>query len=234
MFFSLLMLFVAGVLAVPVITGKGKLLATENIKKDKIPLYKKVLRILYGVMMVVVLLMAFFNFVEKVAYTQTYYYTFTEEYVGKDGLTYGPGKNYTRDEMLEILIPTESSASGSLCAPSEESEPLPYAYVETVNTLQDKYSFLGFVSYQTARVLNFVGLGVSMAVVFSLFFFINRMTDKKEQQKNSRASKRDPVRPSLPKGAFDFSDYKDEVEVTDDRFDYEQDEIPAKPQKKKK
>ena len=79
MFFSILMLFVAVVLAIPAITGKGKLLTTENIKKDKIPLYKKCLRIAYACMIVIVLFMAFFNFIEKEAYVQTNYYEFTEE-----------------------------------------------------------------------------------------------------------------------------------------------------------
>ena len=67
-----------------------------------------------------------------------------------------------------------------------------------------------------------------MAVIFALFVFINMMTDKEAQKKNSRAAKQNPVRPSMPKGAFDFSDYKDEVEVKDDRFDGEPQEIPSK------
>ena len=44
------------------------------------------------------------------------------------------------------------------------------------------------------------------------------MTDKKAQQQNSRSAKQNPVRPSMPRGAFDFSDYRDEVEVKDDMF----------------
>ena len=60
MFFSLLLLIVAGLLAVPVFTGKGRLLSTDNIKKDKLAKYKKWVRILYAVMMVVVLFMACF------------------------------------------------------------------------------------------------------------------------------------------------------------------------------
>ena len=63
MFFSILLLIVAGLLAVPVFTGKGRLLSTDNIKKDKLAKYKKLVRILYAVMMVVVLFMACFNFV---------------------------------------------------------------------------------------------------------------------------------------------------------------------------
>ena len=76
--------------------------------------------------------------------------------------------------------------------------------------------------------MNFVGLGLSMVIVFGLFFFINRMTDKKAQQQNSRAAKRNPVRPSMPRGAFDFSDYKDEVEVKDDMFSDATEEKPSK------
>ena len=226
MFFSLLLLFVAVVVGIPALTGKGKLMSTENIKKDKIPTYKKWLRIFYAVILVVVLIMAFFNFVEKEAYTQTHYYEFTEDYLGADGLTHPAGESHPTEEMIEILNPSESS--GSLCATSD-SEPLPYKYTGTTYTLNEKYAFLGFVSYQTARILNFVGLGISMAIILGLFVFINKMTDKQAQQKNSRAAKRDPVRPSMPKGAFDFSDYQDEVEVSAD-FEDEPREIPSKKQ----
>ena len=225
MFFSLLLLVVAGILAVPVFTGKGKMMNTENIKKDKLPKYKKWVRVLYALMMVTVLFMAFFNFVEKVAYTQTNYFEFTEPYVGADGVTYAAGEPHTTDEMREILLPAETSQS--LCSPVD-TESLPYRFVETTYTLDEKYAFLDFVPYKTAHILNFVTLGVSMAVIFALFVFINMMTDKEAQKKNSRAAKQNPVRPSMPKGAFDFSDYKDEVEVKDDRFDGEPQEIPSK------
>ena len=224
MFFSLLLLVIAGFVAVPAFTGKGKLMATENIKKDKIATYKKGLRILYAVMFVVVLVMAFFNFVEKVAYVETHYYEFTEDYLGADDQIHTAGESHTTDEMRQILIPTESS--GSLCATSE-SAPLPYKYTGTTYTLDERYAFLGSIPYQTARIMNFVGLGLSLIVVFCLFFFINRLTDKKAQQKNSKAAKRGPVRPSMPRGAFDFSDYKDEVDVQAE-FTDEPTEIPSK------
>ena len=60
------------------------------------------------------------------------------------------------------------------------------------------------------------------------------MGDKKAQQQNARSSKNNPVRPSLPRGAFDFTDYKDEVEVKDDRFNDMDLEVPSKAQKKDK
>ncbi len=226
MFFSILMIAIAVVLAIPVITGKGKLMSTENIKKDKIPTYKKWLRILYAIMIVIVLFMAFFNFVEKEAYVQTHYYEFTEDYLATDEQVHPAGEVHTVAEMQQLLVPSESSG-GSLCAPAQ-GDPLPVKYVRTDTALQEKYAFLGFIPYQTARIMNFVGLGLSMVVVFGLFFFINRMTDKKAQQQNSRAAKRNPVRPSMPRGAFDFSDYKDEVKVKDDMFSDAGSEKPAK------
>lgn len=227
MFFCLLMVAVAVVLAIPVITGKGKLMSTENIKKDKIPVYKKWLRILYAVMMVIVLLMAFFNFAEKVAYVQEHHYVFTKDYLGADDQVHPAGEEHTVDEMREILLPTETS--GSLCAPANTEE-LPYRYTGTTYALDERYAFMGFIPYETAHILNFVGLGLSMVIVFGLFFFINRMTDKEQQKKNYQAKNgsKGPVRPSMPKGAFDFSDYKDEVEVTDDRFDDLPTEIPSR------
>ena len=227
MFFSLLMVVIAVFLAYSVFTGKGKLMAVENIKKDKIGTYKKWLRILYAVMMVIVLLMAFFNFVEKVAYVQTNYYEFTEDYLGADEKVHPAGESHPTDEMIEILIPTESSG-GSMCAPVDTSE-LPYKYTGTTYTLDEKYSFVSFIPYQTARILNFVGLGVSLVVVLALFIFINKMTDKDLQKKNyqKKNSSKGPVRPSMPKGAFDFSDYQDEVEVAADFADETQ-EIPSK------
>ena len=226
MFFSLLMVAIAVFLAIPAITGKGKLLAMENIKKDKIPTYIKGLRILYAILAVVALVRAFFNVVERVAYVQTYYYEFTEEYVGADGVTYAPGEPHTVDEMREILVPTESS--GSLCAPADTSS-LPYKYTGTTTTLDERYAFVDFVPYQTARIMNFVCLGLSMAVVLILFIFINRMTDKEVQKKNAQRKNaaKGPVRPSMPKGAFDFSDYQDEVDVPADFAD-EAEQTPSK------
>ncbi len=233
MFFCMLLLVIAVVLAIPVFTGKGRLMSTENIKKDKVKTYQKGLRILYAIMFVVVLISAFFNLAEKVAYTPTHYYEFTEDYQGADGLVHSAGESHTADEMRQILLPTETS--GSMCAPAS-TDPLPYKYTGTTYTLSEKYSFMGFISYQTAHVLNFISLGISMAVIFILFIFINRMTDKNAQKKNSQAKKKNNLRPSMPKGAFDFSEYKDEVEVTPDRFseDLPEQSNEEKPAKKKK
>ena len=226
MFFSLLMLAIAVFLAIPVITGKGKLMSTENIKKDKIATYKKWLRIIYAIILVIALLMAFFNFVEKEAYTETHYYEFTEDYLGADDKIHPAGESHSRDEMVEILIPTQSS--GSLCAPADTSS-LPYKYTGTTYTLAERYSALGSIPYQTAHVLNYVFLGVSMTLILGLFVFINKMTDKKAQQQSAKAKNgsKGPVRPAMPKGAFDFSDYEDEVDVPADFAD-EPKEIPSK------
>ena len=85
------------------------------------------------------------------------------------------------------------------------------------------------IPYKTAHIMNFVALGLSMAVVLALFIFINKMTDKEAQKKNyqSKNSSKGPARPSMPRGAFDFSEYKDEVEVPADFAD-EAKEIPSK------
>ena len=119
MFFSLLMVVIAVFLAYSVFTGKGKLMAVENIKKDKIGTYKKWLRILYAVMMVIVLLMAFFNFVEKVAYVQTNYYEFTEDYLGADEKVHPAGESHPTDEMIEILINVRAEDGRLLIAVSD-------------------------------------------------------------------------------------------------------------------
>ena len=236
MMFSFLLIVIAIVVAVPAITGKGRMLNTEYIKKDKVTSYKKWMRLIYGLMALVALTMAFFNFVEKEAYTQTHYYEFTESYVGKDGVTYPAGEKHSVPEMLEIIKDEDKPASNSLCAPVD-TEALPYRYVETTYTLQEKYqnSFLKAISYKRARILNYVMLGVSMAVIFTLFLFMNLMTDKKAQKK-AREQANSPVRPSMPKGAFDFSDYKDEVEVTPDKFSEPTEEPAAEsaPVRKKK
>lgn len=236
MLFSILLIVIAVVVGVPAVTGKGRLLNTENIKKDKVVTYKKWLRLIYGLMALVILVMSFFNFVEKEAYTQTHYYAFTEPYAGKDGITYAAGEKHSVAEMLEIIKNEDKPASNSLCAPVD-TESLPYRYVETTYTLQERYqdSFLKAIPYRTARVLNYVTLGVSMAVIFTLFLFINLMTDKAAQKK-ARQQANSPVRPSMPKGAFDFSDYKDEVEVAPDKFSEAVPEQPGeeKPAKKRK
>lgn len=232
MFFSILLLAVAVVVAIPAFTGNGKLMSTENIKKDKLPVYKKWLRILYAIMLVVVVLMSFFNFAEKVAYVQTHHYEFTEDYLGADEKVHPAGESHDTAEMLEILLPTETS--GSMCASADPAS-LPYKYTGTTYTLDEKYAFLSFIPYQFAHVMNFVLLGMSMVVILALFIFINKMTDKEAQKKNAqaRSQAKGPVRPSMPKGAFDFSDYKDEVEVKDDTF-FDEPKEGQGPAKKKK
>ena len=95
MMFSFLLIVIAIVVAVPAITGRGRMLNTEYIKKDKVASYKKWMRLIYGLMALVALAMAFFNFVEKEAYVQTNYFEFTEPYVGADGVTYAAGEPHT-------------------------------------------------------------------------------------------------------------------------------------------
>lgn len=221
MLFCIILLAIAVYLAIPVISGKGKLLAVENIKKGKEKTYVKYLRLIYLVLLIAVLLMAAFNFVEQVAYETTYHYEFTEDYEGADGVVHPAGESHTATEMREILIPTESS--GSLCAPADASTQ-PYRYTETTHTLKARYGFLSFLPYETAHVLNFISLGLSMITVVGLFLFINLMTDK-EAKKKAQAARTSPVRPSMPKGAFDFSDYEDEVQVPADSLG---EEPPAK------
>jgi len=223
MFFCVILLAIAVYLAIPVFTGKGKLLTTENIKKDKVDTYVKYIRIIYLVLFIVVLLMAAFNFVEQVAYTTTHHYEFTEDYMGADGNLHPAGESHTVEEMQQILIPTE--ASGSLCAPVD-SESIPYRYTGTTHTLKEQYSFLSFLPFDTVHVLNFITLGLSMIVIVGLFIFIQKFTDK-EAKKKAQAARTSPVRPSMPKGAFDFSDYQDEVDVPAD-FAEEKQEIPPK------
>lgn len=236
MMFSFMLIVIAIVVAVPAITGKGRMLNTEYIKKDKVATYRKWMRLIYGLMAVVALVMAFFNFVEKEAYAQTHYYEFKETYVGKDGVTYPAGEKHSVAEMLEIIKDEDKPASNSLCTPTD-TDALPYQFVETTYTLQEKYqnTFLSSISYRTARVLNYVALGLSMAIIFTLFLFMNMMTDKAAQKK-AREQANSPVRPSMPNGAFDFSDYKDEVEVTPDKFSEPAPDQPAEdtPTKKKR
>ena len=215
MLFSLLLAGIAVFLSIPVFSGKGKLMNTDNIKKDKVNVFKKWIRILYALMMVMLLVMAFLNFAEKVAYTQVDIYEFTEDYMGKDEVLHPAGEQHTREEMQEILIPTESY--GSLCAASSTMPP--YKLVETQHPVNEQYSFVEkVISYKTAHLLNFICFGLCMALFIGLYIFTNIMTDK-EAQKKARAAASSPVRPSMPNGAFDFSDYKDEVEVGPDMID---------------
>ena len=224
MMFCIVLLAIAVYLAIPVFTGKGKLLTTENIKKDKIDAYVKYMRLIYLALFIVVLLMAAFNFVEQVAYTTEHHYEFTEDYTGADGNVYPAGEDHTTAQMQQILVPTESS--GSMCAPVDP-ETVPYRYTGTTHTLKEQYSFLSFLPFETVHVLNFITLGLSMLIIVGLFIFIQRFTDK-EQKKKAKATRNSPVRPSMPRGAFDFSDYQDEVEVKDDMFEEEQQAKPSK------
>ena len=97
MLFSLLLAGIAVFLSIPVFSGKGKLMNTDNIKKDKVNVFKKWIRILYALMMVMLLVMAFLNFAEKVAYTQVDIYEFTEDYMGKDEVLHPAGEQHTRE-----------------------------------------------------------------------------------------------------------------------------------------
>lgn len=217
MLFCVIMVALAVYLLYSVISGKGKLLATENIRKGKEAQYVKHLRLIYLVLAIVILFMAAFNFAEQVAYRTDYYYEFTDTYEGADGQTHVAGERHTVSEMQQIIIANES---GSMCAPSEATDQIaPYRYVETTHTLKPQYSFLSFLSYEAAHTLNYVTLGVSMLVIIWLFIFIRLMTDQKAKKKAKEEAARKSMHPSMPSGAFDFEDYEDQVCVEPDTRD---------------
>ena len=211
MFFSLIMLAVAVYLAKPVFTGKGKLLEADHIKEGKEKAFKRYARLIYAGLFIAVLLMASVNYVTNVGYTAVYHYTFTEDYTDADGILHPKGEENTADEMSAINMvqdESSSSSSGSMCATtSSETASNPYEYTGTTYTLSKEW--LSFISYSTAKILNYVILGITMALVIGLFIFINMMTDKEAKKKDEAAVVTAQRR--MPDGAFNFDDYEEEI-----------------------
>lgn len=198
----LIMIFVAVYLAKAVFTGKGKLMEAENIKKDKVAEYKKIIRLLYTGMFVMTILITLVNVAGTYGYTQDYQYRFIEEYTDADGIVHPVGETNSLDDMRAInWVQTESTESTSLCAVSS-TESVPYTYEALEPTLN--WSWLGFMSFKALEVLNYICMGLSVAIVVAIFVVINKYTDKNAKEKAQQVAA--GRRPSMPKGAFDFED----------------------------
>lgn len=78
--FFLILLGMAVYVLWSAITGKGKLYATENIVEDKVPFVKKLLRIMYAAMGVVMLLMACSSGLNSLLYNNSYQYELTDAF----------------------------------------------------------------------------------------------------------------------------------------------------------
>lgn len=198
----LIMIFVAIYLAKAVFTGKGKLMEAENIKKDKVVQYKKIIRLLYTGMFVMTILVALVNVAGSYGYTQDYQYKFIEEYTDADGIVHPVGEVNTLDEMRAInWVQTESAQSTSMCAASS-TESVPYELDMLEPTLN--WSWMSFLSFRALEVLNYICMGISIALVVAIFVVINKFTDKNAKEKAQQVAA--GRRPSMPKGAFDFED----------------------------
>ncbi len=198
----LIMIFVAIYLAKAVFTGKGKLMEAENIKKDKVEQYKKIIRLLYTGMFVMTILVALVNVAGSYGYTQDYQYKFIEEYTDADGIVHPVGEVNTLDEMRAInWVQTESAQSSSMCAASSE-ESVPYELEMLEPTLN--WSWMSFLSFRALEVLNYICMGISIALVVAIFVVINKFTDKNAKEKAQQVAA--GRRPSMPQGAFDFED----------------------------
>ena len=220
--FTIVLLAVAGYVLFSAITGKGKLFAVDNIKDDKIPQFKKLLRPIYGVLGGIMLLMALLSAYQNIVFAENTYAfaddfrTYFADKIDKDGNIEGIDANVNTVYSYSKM----SSFFSSLEAP-EVPEGVAPNYAEAVRDENGELVFVGLgeqtvgqnavftklrtiIPYKLTQILTWVFMGLAILVVVGVFILMHRFTDKEkfEKAKQKRASGGD----EMPSSAFDFSE----------------------------
>lgn len=208
-FFSIIMLAMALYVLVGGITGKGKLYAVDGVPEEKLPKFKKSLRILYIIMGLFMALNTGLSYLRDQMYTyqapaaeQTETVTpeeaedaelATEAAQNAAEAEAAPAEEPAADEAeAEAVTETAAEAAGTDSAEPETATAAETAggagtVVETTSSgyqivRTDKYPSLT-IGYKTLNVLAFIMLGITMAAVIGMFVVINKFVDKEAARK---------------------------------------------------
>ena len=129
------LLAVAVYVAIPVFTGKGKLMQLQYIKEGREKATRKGLRIAYLVMFICSLLMAGVTYIENNQFTvQSYTCTFTEDFTAADGTVYTNGQTVDlTPEEYQALASTDTTATAT-AEPAEAAATEAATASETADT----------------------------------------------------------------------------------------------------
>ena len=220
--FTIVLLAVAGYVLFSAIKGSGKLFAVDNIKDDKIPQFKKLLRPIYGVLGGIMLLMALLSAYQNIVYSENTYAfaddfrTYFADQIAEDGSIQGIEANVNGVYPYSKM----STFFSTLKAP-ELPEGVAPNYAEAVRDENGELVFVGIgeqevnqnpvytalrkvIPYQLTNILTWVFMGVAILIVIGVFILMHKFTDKEkfEKAKKQRASGGS----DMPSSAFDFDE----------------------------
>lgn len=216
--FTIILFVIAFYVIWSAIKGEGKMFATENIYEDKIPQFKKILRILYGCMGLVMFGMAFFTGAQTAIYNDTAFTLNDQfeadyaEYIDEEGVltiegleAFNVNDAYPTATMSSILQGLPSIAQEG----EEASKTMPI-YYEEVGRLSIGETQVGQNEFFTAckekfsvltlDICSWVCMGLSILGIVALFIIIRKFTDKEKQKKTVAQANGS----SMPSSAFDF------------------------------
>lgn len=220
--FTLVLVGIAGFILYSAFTGKGKLFSVDNIIKDKIPQFKKLLRPIYFALGFIMLLMALTSAYQNIVYSDVLY-RFGDDFpvyfgdiIDADGMIKGSDVNiagvYNYSKMSSVFsnlqqpeIPEGVSPVFAEAAKDENGNILYLGLGETQPGQNQTYSSLrGVISYKATQTLTWIFMGVSIAIVIGLFILMNKFTDKEKVAKAKAQARSGSA--SLPSSAFDFDE----------------------------
>lgn len=221
--FTIVLLVIAFYVIWSAIRGEGKLFSTEYIYEEKIPEFKKILRILYGCMGFVMLCMALLTGIQTVLYKDTaftlndQFETDYAEYIAEDGTlniegleTYNVNDAYPTATMSTIL-----QGLPDLSIEEETEQKTTPVYYEEVGKLSMGETKVGenetFASWKevltnkTIGILTWICMGLTVVGIVILFIVIRKYTNKEKQQEATAQASGS----SMPKSAFEFDENTD-------------------------
>lgn len=225
--FTLILLAIAGYVLYCAVSGKGRLYSVDNIKEEKIPLFLKILKPLYLALGIILFLMAATSAFQNVVYSDVTYQfgkdfpVYFEDRIDSNGYILDKDGKATSINIDGIYTYSEMSSVFSTLDQPEVPEGVTPVYAEAAKDANGEVIYLGTgetapgqnetytklrsaVSYRATRILNWVLMGIALAIVISLFILMNRFTDKEKAAKAKEKARTGGA--SLPSSAFEFED----------------------------
>lgn len=225
-FMVIILAVVVVYVARPAFTGKGKLMALENVKEGKEKIAKKGLQISYLIMFFCALIMLLITVVQNKGFTvENYSVTFEEAFTAADGTAYEKDQNVlmTVEEITALFTAPETEETETAqtqtnscmgTASNYVSVPCKYEAVYETTKLGEKVPGADALSkFKLVRTLSIVFFCISLADIVFLIVFTNRMTDKAKKEKSREAAEGRRVA-GMPSQAFNFD--ADEPTAPDD------------------
>ena len=225
--FTLILLAISGYVLYSAFTGKGRLYSVDNIKEEKIPLFRKILKPLYLALGIILLLMACTSAYQNIVYSDVTYQfgkdfpVYFADRVDADGNILDKDGKVTSMRIDGIYTYNEMSSVFSTLKQPEVPEGETPVYAEAAKDASGEILYMGLgesapgqnetyaklrsvISYRATQILTWILMGIALAMVISLFVLMNRFTDKEKAAKAKAKARTGSA--SLPSSAFEFED----------------------------